>query len=91
MKVGNVIDLNRKFIFITSAYSGSLHDSTRLKENKDKIESCITNEDCIVLDSAFKGMEGFFGKGTWLIKKHGVRNNPLSEEEEQFNKVVESV
>lgn len=91
MKVGNVVDLNRKFIFVTSAYPGSLHDSTRLKENKDKIESCITEEDCVVLDSAFKGMETFFGKGTWLIKKHAVRNSPLSEEEEQFNKIAESV
>jgi IS5 family transposase len=62
-----------------------------MREVLPEIEANLDENDKIVLDKGYVGLEKEVTKGIWLIKKKAHRDYPLKEEDIKFNQKIEKV
>jgi IS5 family transposase len=85
------MDLGHIFRYVSEAKPTASHDIERMREVLPEIEANLDENDKIVLDKGYVGLEKDVTKGIWLIKKKTQRDYPLKEEDIKFNQKIEKV
>jgi hypothetical protein len=89
---GNISDGSwTHFRYVSEAKPAASHDIERMREVLPEIEANLYENDKIVLDKGYVGLEKEVTKGIWLIKKKAHRDYPLKEEDIKFNQKIKKV
>jgi hypothetical protein len=72
-------------LYVSEAKPAASHDIERMREVLPEIEANLDENDKIVLDKGYVGLEKEVTKGVCLIKKKAHRDYPLKEEDIKFN------
>jgi hypothetical protein len=89
---GNISDGSwTHFRYVSEAKPAASHDIERMREVLPEIEANLDENDKIVLDKGYVGLEKEVTKGIWLIKKKAHRDYPLKEEDIKFNQKIKKV